>query len=346
MARHRKSCSTDISDEDLIDIDEKTLHFHAAFVNLIAPLMKSVGKTIKYHRLSHVPDAIRRLGNPSHYDAQFFEAKNSEEKVMYKRTTGRTAKEQHLEGMVLAHALREIVREQSTFDPDNDVIPRNSAYIVASQTGEHAMVQDRVTIRTHCMPSASEPGAHDIVQSMPDFQMLREALSRRFNVQDIQDMSMPDVLTCSTAVLAAKVPWSEDSELQTVRATADFHRNPYYDCIAYKQARGAEGYAQLRMLFSARDPASNELGDYAFVRKFSRVADPRPDCLQKYGCIPLRWSTLRNRGTGQGQFTIINLHDILRRVYIVPDFRDKQRDSFHLCIFKWSRKPIQGYSAV
>ncbi len=70
-------------------MDTKMLQFHETFQQSFAKLMPSKGNTIKYHRLAHAADTIRRYGCTKHISAQFYEALNKWEKLHYKATSRR-----------------------------------------------------------------------------------------------------------------------------------------------------------------------------------------------------------------------------------------------------------------
>jgi len=73
MLVQRKGCSPSVTELDLCDIDNALRHFHKAFSAHLAPYMKSGGNTIKYHKMSHIPDTIRRFGPLKHISSQSFE---------------------------------------------------------------------------------------------------------------------------------------------------------------------------------------------------------------------------------------------------------------------------------
>ena len=74
MLHHSKKCSSIMSEADLVKLDKAIKKFHAKFMSTLAELMPSKGNTIKYHKLSHLIEQIRRLGNLKHTDGNFFEA--------------------------------------------------------------------------------------------------------------------------------------------------------------------------------------------------------------------------------------------------------------------------------
>jgi hypothetical protein len=116
--------------------------------------MKSEGQTIKYHRLSHVNEVRRRLGQLKEYDAQFYESANRLEKALYKRTPGRQLNDQHLDGMVIKQRTHAIAKARNTFDPDAEVRNKKSAYIVAAESGENTLVSTKIPMglpRTLCL---------------------------------------------------------------------------------------------------------------------------------------------------------------------------------------------------
>jgi hypothetical protein len=69
MALHGKNKQPIITDKRLHDINTAMREFHESFRGTIALVMPSKGCTIKYHKLSHVTEVIKRLGNLKEYDA-------------------------------------------------------------------------------------------------------------------------------------------------------------------------------------------------------------------------------------------------------------------------------------
>ncbi len=145
--------------------------------------------------------------------------------------------------------------------------------------------------------------------------------------------------TVKTAVLNAAVPWLPDGEgeLQTVRATPVFHKKEVFDCVRVSvqpKVRGGpdEEFAQLRLMFTL--PGDDR--KLAFVRWFSRTN--QVDALTEAGCVSLRRSK---------SHSVINMECILRREYVVPDFKQRRanvQDRYHTCVWKWSRVPIDDSS--
>jgi len=315
-------------------MEQTTMQFLAKFARTIAPRLPRHGNTIKVHRLVHVPEVIMRLGALRQCDAQFFESTNRNEKVLYKTTNGRSRDDMHLGGMVQSLALREVLASTSTFDPNVQVAARATAYLTAAETGEHTLAKRGVLIPLgeggRCSKEASK-----VKSAMGgDFAIMVRGLSVEFGEQ-----KPASVFVVSTGVLAAAVPWlgDEESELHTVRATHDFHRRPYYDSVAFPGRNNSVRYGQLRVLFTTTPRASTTQVSMALIRCYAARAES--SVLSSYGCTPLKWSTV----LGQ-QHTIVPFSSLLYKVYVVPDFHPEATPGqFHLCPFKWNRKPIEGW---
>lgn len=348
MLLHRKNVKEDVTDDALAEIDVSILDFHAVHTRTIAKGMKSQGQTIKYHRLSHVTGVMRRLGQLKEYDAQFYESANRLEKALYKRTPGRQVNEQHLDGMVVKQRTQAIAKARNTFDPDAGVRNKRSAYIAAAESGENTLVSTRIPIHTNGFTPNTVPAAVNWLERTPDWLQLRFAVAAHCGLrQDVDNAAMPTIHVAPTAVLAAALPWETDgsAELQTVRAVPTFHGKPYYDSVEIQVARNTTAFAQLRLLFSLRG-ASGEMQDLAFVRMYSRVRQDAHeiDMLSEHGCVPLSWARAVNTVRGTGAYRLITLNTIKRRVYIVPDFTKPVDTRFHLCAFKWTRRPVANYT--
>lgn len=353
MARHRKNASHNITEEVLEDMEAKTVEYHEVFKETIAKAMPVQGHTIKYHRLSHVTQVIRRLGNLKEYDAQFYEAANRREKELYKRTPGRQINEQHLEGMVVRLRTQEMAKAHRTFDPDVYVKHKNSAYTTAAESGEHTMVAVKIPLHTNGTTPNITLAASNWLERIPDWTQLRFQLAAFYNIADPDDLRMPCINVGSTAVLAAQLPWLEEGtcELQTVRASPTFHGKPYYDGVEIMLRDGISvasssntrnvGYAQLRLIFTAVNPVTNVEESLVFLRMYSKPIPDSNDVLYQHGCIPLSWARASNHTKGTGAYRVRRLDCIVRRMYIVPDF--SKPGKFHTCAFKWSRNPAENY---
>jgi hypothetical protein len=347
MTLMRKNATADITESVLDEMKEAVSAFHGVFEATIAKAMKSKGHTIKYHRLSHVTDVIRRMGHLKEYDAQFYESANRYEKTLYKRTPGRQVNEQHLEGMVIRQRTQAMARARSTFDADAAVRHKQSAYITTSQTGEHTLVSTRIVIHTNGHTPNTSAAASKWLDQIPDFIQLRYAIASHCGIGfRIDDVNMPSINVGATAVLAASVPWEEEgtAELQTVRAVPSFHGKPYFDSVEI-QIVGRSAFAQLRMLLSLKNPITCQEEELAFVKMYSRVRldQNERDMLSEHGCIPLSWARASNCVRGTQAYRLLPLQSIIRRVYIVPDFSKPRSNRFHVCAFKWNRKPVENY---
>lgn len=348
MLLHRKNVKEDITDVSLSEMEGAITEFHDVHKRTIAKVMKSEGNTIKYHRLSHVIGVIRRLGHLKEYDAQFYESANRLEKTFYKRTPGRHANEQHLDGMVVKQRAQAVVKAKNTFDADADIRSKKSAYIAAAESGQNTMVSTRIPLHTNGTTPNTVPAAVNWLGRTPDWLQLRFAIAAHCGLsEDVDNPAMPTIHVAPTAVLAAVLPWENDgsAELQTVRAVPTFHGKPYYDSVEIQVGRNATAYAQLRLLFSLRNADTGDMDDYAFVRMYSRVrqdANTR-DILSDHGCIALSWARASNTVRGTGAYRLISLESIKRRVYVVPDFTKPVDTRFHVCAFKWTRRPVANY---
>jgi len=81
-------------------MDEATWAFHEQFMLTIAPLLSSVGDTIKYHKLSHFTTAIKEMADLKHTNCNFFEHNHSGTKALYASTSKRTGNNQFYTEMV------------------------------------------------------------------------------------------------------------------------------------------------------------------------------------------------------------------------------------------------------
>jgi hypothetical protein len=334
MLRHRKNTSKTITELDLAAIDKATMAFHELWTSRFAKHMKSKGNTIKYHKFGkHLVDSIKRLGATKHYSAQFFESANRVDKVLYKGTSRRNTANAFQREMVQRGRTINAIELESTFDQDEVVKERQTAYKRAARDGEHAF-----PITTTRLAFGEEEGAgrdswDRALQRQPELSQLPGALTRFLGCVSAET---PKALSAvNTAVLNAAVPWLDEGEgeLQTVRATPEFHKKEVFDCVRVSvqpRVRGGpdEEFAQLRLMFTL--PGDDR--KLAFVRWFIRTS--QVDALTEAGCVSLRKTR---------DHSVIDLRCILRREYVVPDFKQRRanvNDRFHTCVWKWSRVPI------
>jgi hypothetical protein len=328
MLRHRKNHNKDITAKDLEEMDDSLFMFDKTFHKLIAPVMPSEGKTMKYHKLSHVTSSIRRLGNTREYDAQFYEASNKQQKASYNSTSKKMKGGKYLQEMAGHQEFRQSMANTSTFDPDSVVVHRNSAYLRASKSGENAMAEATwITVPSDLTTGEVSSKVTMFMTSVQDFAQICNAVRTAFKG------NAPLLHIRRTAVLNATVPWlTEDNELQTIRAAPEFHGRPYYDSVVYRQKNGSLAYGLVRLIFKARDPSNNTLNELVCIQAYDKPQGVK-DILTKAGCTSL---TLTSR------YVVVPLACLSQRIYVVPDFQ-RGAPGYHTCKWKWNRTPIQDY---
>ena len=175
MSRHRKNKTKDITAADLAEMDDSLEKFDKAFRRHIAPVMPSKGKTMKYHKLSHVTSSIRRLGSTREFDAQFYEASNKQQKASYNTTSKKMTDGKYLHEMALHQKTTQAMCVTSTFDPDKEVSRRTSAFLTASRTGENAMASKTFIVLPISDTDEVPARVKNFMESMGDFDKIREA---------------------------------------------------------------------------------------------------------------------------------------------------------------------------
>lgn len=335
MSRHRKNKKTDITPKVLSEIDTTIQEFDRYFHALIAPLMKQEGHTLKYHKISHVTDTIRRLGRLSEYSAQFYECSNKQHKNAYNASNRRVYGDP-LQQITANQTLMEVFGEHTTFNAEGSLKRRQSAYMTAHETGGNAMAA-KATVRIPTTPDATlSQSVQAYIEQLGDFNDVRDAVVKYFSNET------PRLLVRSTAVLNARVEWldADSGELQTIRATPDFFSRPYYDTVMFQyttRGRTNSRYGQVRMIFKARDPSTSIMHELACMRLFQEQ-DTTRNVLISAGCVHLAWPMTR-------LYMVVPLDEIVRRVYLVPDFTRRDAEFYYVSSFKWNRVPIQDYVA-
>lgn len=140
-------------------------------------------------------------------------------------------------------------------------------------------------------------------------------------------------------MLVANVPWDDrESVLQTVRASPAYgsSKTPWFDSVEIDSGQPRAWYGQLRLLFSITDLVRVQ-HKLAFVRWYEEHKGS--DTLVQHGCIGLKWAELPGSAPGALWHQVIDLHNIIRRVYVVPDFKaGGSSGRFHVSAFKWDRQ--------
>jgi hypothetical protein len=335
MLRHRKNHSKDITLLDLEEMQRAAMDFHELWSSRFAHHMPSHGHTIKYHRFGmHLVHAIKRLGATKHYSAQFFESANRMDKVVYGGTSKRNTANAFEREMVQRTRVIEAVANITTYDQDNLVRSRKTAYTRAFESGEHALPNKATRLSWQEVDTPARKRWDERAEQQDDLHHLPNALSA------LLEGDLPSAIySVQSAVLNARVPWlkDEEGELQTVRATPDFHKKPVYDSVRVAvEGEEQERFAELRLIFRLGKASDSKA--MAFVRWYRRT--DTADALTAAGCIPL----------SKTNYAAISLDSIIRREYIVPDFaarmerRRHANNQFHTCVWKWSRVPIEGYT--
>lgn len=339
METHRKNRPSNMNVGSLDAIQKALAKFNASFKRHLAPVMPSKGNTLKYHKLSHVTQSIRRLGHPREYSAQFYEASNKQQKTSYNGTNKKKTKGKFLKDMVTHQSIRLAVSTVSSFNVEAEVKRRSSAYLEASKTGENTMASC-VVLSLPLMPDGNVPldvedKVKQYIEDMGDYSEVARAVCAKVSPAGAD---VPIARVRSTAVLSASVPWmDEETELQTVRACPAFHGKPYYDRVVYvPQGTRTRRYGELRLIFKIREHATGGMVDMVCIRSMSETK--HVDLLVRNGCTHLQLTS---------EYEVVPLRDVSNRIYIVPDF-DRMESGvpyFHICRWKWNRRPIQDYVA-
>lgn len=169
-----------------------------------------------------------------------------------------------------------------------------------------------------------------------------------------------------------QVPWDQQfSRPQSVRATNNFFSKPWYDSVEYVGKNGRLQYGQLRGLVrlelntkkrrrqGAEQEAlpENEVQQrctVALIRKYQKWNTPAAEQVKSAsirqhfvaaGCVHLQWAGTRMQNevcTVDSQYELIQVEDIVRRVYVVPDYTSLDRDGtpryFFTNVFKYDRQ--------
>ena len=234
-----------------------------------------------------------------------------------------------------------------------------TAFMLAHQTSAAQLYANGTAISwtrfSEALPQPSATSAEDKTLAMlrvqPELAALPSVL--RVYLQD-NNIAVPSTITVvRSGVLSAKVEWLRDEDhLQTVHASPDIWKRKWFDSIAIRaggpgaagQQQGLQAaaaadqlwYGELRLLFWAGGRQLAFVRWYEVVPMTQRIADR--GILQTLGCVRLKWETI---GTGiheRARYDVIDFQDILKRVYVVPDFVTD--NYFHVNPWKWDRGEV------
>lgn len=136
-----------------------------------------------------------------------------------------------------------------------------------------------------------------------------------------------------------QMPWdAKKCVVQTVRAAFDYYsakgdrkQHPWHDSVAVQSPDiDVTWYAQLRLLFQWGDMS------LALIRWYEDITAESEDILTGFDCVRVKWEAIGSRNSPRYQ--VIELDNILRRVYVVKDYNPTgEQESFHVSSFKWDR---------
>lgn len=163
---HRKNSQPYFTEQDLVDLDDTLYAFQVKFQATIAQHMPSQGKTIKFHKLSHLTSGIRRMGAPKHESAQFMEQKHAQVKTFYSGGCKRTrndADHRQIVEKTRQHALAQALEGDDTSEPRE---ARETVYMATARDGQPKLVQSGHTV---AIEHLSMNAAHPDNTQVPDF---------------------------------------------------------------------------------------------------------------------------------------------------------------------------------
>lgn len=147
-------------------MDDILYAFQVKFHATIAQHMPSQGKTIKFHKLSHLTSGIRRMGAPMHETAQFMEQKHAQLKAFYSGGCKRTrndADHRHIVEKTRQHAVAQVLEGNDTSELRG---ARETAYMATARDGRPTLVQSGHTV---VIEHLSMDAAHPDNTQVPDF---------------------------------------------------------------------------------------------------------------------------------------------------------------------------------
>lgn len=205
------------TDAELTKIDAAINTFDCLFQDIIAPFMLSKGNTIKYHRLAHVTQMIRRLGAMSHMHAQFQEMRHGILKSVYNAGHKRRRDGADMVDTTRRMRLIEMAQEADTTDLSATDRPYQTIYQLTASSGEAHLLKSgtkilwrilhETTAGSERQPSRQEKrDAKRFIKHQPELEYLPATLLAWADREDVPISSMPSALhAVKTGCIPAQV---------------------------------------------------------------------------------------------------------------------------------------------
>lgn len=356
MLRYRKNCTPGFTLADLQEVKRATDAWHAKFTQVVLPSMKAGGNTIKLHKfLAHFKHSVVRLGHPYHYHANPYEALHTLVKIIARAGNFRPDEEgQTIESMVNAERRLELA---VGLEMPLGYVKRDKAYQTAHKTAQ-SLGMDVMVSAGKQYDLTTNPGAQGTYRS--ELAKLLPAYAAKNNMH-INNF----IKEHRTAVVCSVLPWvNELSVLQEIRAAENFYNKPWFDCVQYQykagpRSRVTQQHGIVRCLFTVnlrgtKEPSQDDAEQYREFKQKTQLM--LVQCLEKrdsscvlarLGCTPMKlegWTNNTVPSQYNARYRIVPLCDVIRRVYLIQDYKHSHNAHFFINPFKWDRTLKDGRS--
>lgn len=214
MSVHRKNTHPYFTEQDLVALDEAILAFQEKFMVTVAPLMPCKGNTIKWHKLSHLTNGIRRIGAPKHENAQFMEQRHAAVKAYYNGGCKRPRDDADIQNVVRKTRVHGVAKVLDVHDLSVEREARETAYTTTARDGRPHMVQTGHTVHwkgvsdttVRAGPAMVQKFVEGLKAAQPEVTMLPELMQNFSAASDLGESAKPPTIkVVKTACIPAKV---------------------------------------------------------------------------------------------------------------------------------------------
>ena len=172
-----------------------------------------------------------------------------------------------------------------------------------------------------------------LLREQPELKLLPRLLSELLH-RPLSEIGGVCIEVVKSGVLASQVQWG-GVVLQPVHASVALWGGEWFSFVSVLAPGSEQRFAQLRCLFQFDGQAFVLLRWLRRLRPFFHDGVQVRNVLRERGCTHLEWQSPAMRREG---YAVMRLDvQILSRVYLVPDFKAKDKERFYVNVFKWDR---------
>ncbi len=226
--------------------------------------------------------------------------------------------------------------------PAHNGQPQHATSSQPYRSGRHQLARTGSKVPLNLLDSLAAPLQHPahlskaelLLGEQPELVLLPRLLCELLH-RPLPEIGAVCIKVVKSGVLASQVPWG-GGVLQPVHASVALWGGEWFSFVSVLAPGSVQRFAQLRCLFQFEGQAFVMLRWLRCLRPFFRDDGVQVrNVLRERGCTHLEWQSPEMRKEG---YAVMRLDvQILSRVYLVLDFRAKDKERFYVNSFKWDR---------